>query len=475
MKKHLKNTLYYAAAIAIGKGISFLMIPIITRQIPIDEYGVLEIIMALCDIGSIMLGLGLAESLYRFAGTASSITEKKKVAANLFSLSLYLCIVFIVIGQLLTPYIHSLLPAEIDIINIRIVMVTLALTSCIMIPLSWLRMQDRAALFLALSAGKAVMQTGLILLFLYYDMGITAILLGGLITDLILVGILIYLQWKDTKISFSYQSLYKFVPYSFPLIIAGIAEFFLGSCNRFILAANVSIETLAIYGIAAKFALATALLIEPFNMWWIPRRFQTLSEDNGKIQSAYAVNIGLAYIIAVSLFIAIIGPICVILLTPEPYHAATQYIPIMSFIMGVHYSTNIINIGCYIHKNTILPTAINIFSAVVAITAYMWLIPIYGIEGAIIAALIAYVTRFFIFYFTSQYYVSIPYAVKRLLLLLLVYACSVLYIQQYQGLWVSYILNGGITISLLIILMAAMDMTPIKFANCRKYYARQKQ
>ena len=64
MRKSIyRETLLYALALILGKGISLLMIPIVTGRLSPAEYGELEILVTVADLGSIVLGLGLADTL----------------------------------------------------------------------------------------------------------------------------------------------------------------------------------------------------------------------------------------------------------------------------------------------------------------------------------------------------------------------------------------------------------------------------
>ncbi|MDA1378993.1 hypothetical protein PCI56_02915 [Plesiomonas shigelloides subsp. oncorhynchi] len=44
------------------------MLPVFTRYLSPAEYGQLEVLLALVNIGTLLLGLGLVDALYRFAG-----------------------------------------------------------------------------------------------------------------------------------------------------------------------------------------------------------------------------------------------------------------------------------------------------------------------------------------------------------------------------------------------------------------------
>ena len=68
LSRVMRHALLYGSSIALMKGISLLMLPFIAQQLSTDQFGRLEVAGSLAVIGSIMIGLGLEDSLYRFAG-----------------------------------------------------------------------------------------------------------------------------------------------------------------------------------------------------------------------------------------------------------------------------------------------------------------------------------------------------------------------------------------------------------------------
>ena len=60
------NILYYALAILSLKGISLVMMPIMTRYLSVSDYGMLNFLVSIASMLSIVLSLGLSELLYRF-------------------------------------------------------------------------------------------------------------------------------------------------------------------------------------------------------------------------------------------------------------------------------------------------------------------------------------------------------------------------------------------------------------------------
>ncbi len=410
MHKHSRTILQtaaYALAIALSKGVSLVMLPIITHALPLAEYGRLELWVACADIGSVILGFGLVDALLRFASSDSS--KPKAQASIIFGISMMVACGGLALGQFFaTPLLH-VLPAGLPETEFRILLATLALTACVQIPLLWLRMQDKALHYCGLFAGKAILQAGLIIFTLELGYGVAGILFAGLAADIVLTVILAIMQYRDTGIRFSWNATRKILPYNAPLMIGGLAGCMLGSFDRMILVPMVGADAVAHYALAGKFALMVALAAEPFNMWWFARRFAVLNEQGGALTTARTIVMGSTYIACAAFGIALVAPWMILFLTPESYHPAAMWVPFLCGLAALHAITNLVTVGTYIGKTGLLPTYINYFSAFIAFAGYMLLIPSFGVAGAVGATYIAYIVRFICFFTASQKRAYIPY------------------------------------------------------------------
>ena len=462
MEKHINQAMIYAAAIAFTKGISILMVPFVTRYLSTAEYGVLEILISIADLGSIVLGLGLTDTLFRFAGAQDSKKEKAHLCASVFGLSLCIALISIPITQLFAPLIAGSFAIAVDLWDVRLILFTLTLTGCIQVPLGWMRMQNQAWRFFQLMVAKGLLQAMLIVGLMINGMGVTAIIMGGAIIDILFTLILTIIQYRTTGIHFDPRWNKKLIAYGGPLIIVGIAGFVMGSLDRWFLANHITPDKLAEYGLAAKFGMITFLLVEPFNMWWFPRRFNVLYGENGIAKSTLVVNIGVSFTIFMAACIAIGGPIAVYLLTPPSYHGAMLYIPALALITALNVISNIMNIGAYAQKTGVVPALINIGSAVVALIGYIYLIPLYGVNGTLIATVTAFFVRFLLFYVISQKKIYLPYASVKL---------SLIAIMAIGGGWtlmplisspLQYFLYGTVFLLVLLFTIAALQLIPLQ-------------
>ena len=462
----------YGSALGISKAVSLLMVPVFTRFLEPADYGRLDILQTLADLFSIVIGLGLADTLFRFSGAAKSEQERRRVAANIFGMALVVGVVSLILTQLAAPAIAAALPGGVTVIQTRLILGNLALGGIMLVSLSMLRMLDFAGWFFAGSVGWVVIQAALGVLLLSLGFGITGVLAAGLTGAMLLAVALIVWQLRHTGVRLEAGKCREFAAYGAPLIFVGISGFVLGSFDRWILADAVGAARMAEYTLAAKFGLITAVLIQPFDLWWLPRRFAVLGEPGGAERIAGTIGIGVTIVVIAAVCVATAGPILIGLLTPESYHGAIRYVPWMALIAALHSTTTMFNIGCYSGRTTTWPVVIDGVAAVVAATGYFLLIPRFGAHGAIAATVLALGLRLLATYWISQTVVRLPYPVFRLFLVALA-GIGVITAMQMLSASGSLIAAGTAGIVGLALFAAALRLMPLPASLIRRALAPQ--
>ena len=413
----LKQSILYGISIALMKGVSLLILPFIAHQLSTAEFGRLEVISTLAIIGSILVGMGLEDTLFRFAGGAATKQQQDHIASEIFSLGLLITVIALICGWFAANTLADWIPGNPSLYEVRLVLCVLALEGCIAIPLGWLRMNNRALSFFVASCGRALLQAVLVVVFLYLDRGVAGILEAGLIAAIAQTLLLSYWQLRDTGLHFSLQTGRRSLIYSLPIVGSGLLAFALNGLDRWILAENTSLADVAEFAIAAKFALATVLLLQPFGMWWSPRRFTVLNETHGREKVTRFVTLGAGLALLTAVWVGLLSPALISWLLPESYTNAGQYVLGLVAIMLLKELVELFNIGCFIGKTTTCQFIINLVAAVVGITAMLLLTPDYQVWGVILSLLLAQSIRLLLFYKASQYFLALNYPVASLLLL----------------------------------------------------------
>ena len=413
----MSQTLLYGFSIAIMKGISILMLPFIATQLSQEAFGRLEVLASFAVIGSILVGLGLEDTLYRFAGQAGSPDARKQVAARVFGFALTAGAILLILAWFSAASLVKWLPGGITTYEIRLILLVLALEGAIAVPMGWLRMQDRALVFFTSSISRAAIQAGLILVMLQPGDDITAVLEAGLIAATLQATALFCLQVRDTGISLRLGKSGSLIHYSLPIVGSGLIAFALNGLDRWIIADQVGLVAVAEYGVASKFALAAVLLLQPFSMWWSPKRFQVIAGADGKRAAVRIIGVGISLCLIICVGVASAAPIIISLLMPADYVLAATYTVGLVLAMTLREICELVNIGCYLNRSTMTQLWINLLGSMIGLAVMLALVGQQGVWGVIAALITSQAVRLVLFFRASQSFERLEYPLGRLALL----------------------------------------------------------
>lgn len=426
----LKNMALYGSSIVLMKGVSLFMLPYIANHISQHELGRLELLSTFAMILSVALGLSLHEALYRFAGAEQDPHQKRRITGEIFTLTMIVGAIALPIIWLLSPFISEWKPEYADTIELELLLMPLAFEGMVAVVLASLRMREKAQLFFYLTTGRALLQAALTVIVLYQGYGVTAILFAGFISAALQVVVLVYLQTKQNKKVHNTAYLFNKVmmtlciPYCLPLMASGLVAFGLNGFERWVLAENTSLSDLALYAVALKFALALTLLMQPFCMWWMPKRFDYL-QSRGKEITAKMTQSSLVLLCGLTVLVCYLAPVLIEWLMPASYQQAKTIAVALIIVSAIKELNELINLGALAEKQTKKLLWINTLATGLGMIAILILTPIYGVSGVISSLILAQTIRVILTFILSQSAHPLPYSLGKLSVLLLITSVSI--------------------------------------------------
>lgn len=406
----LRAAALYAAAIAVAKGLSLAVLPVLTAHLSPAEFGRLELLASAAEIAALLLGAGLVDTLYRFATGA----EARARAAAALGLALAASGLGLLLVLPLAAPIGTALPIAASAAEVALLGIAVAMGPVIAVGLAWQRMQGRAGRHAGVEIGRAVLQAGLgVGLVAAAGWGLAGVLAAGALAAVLAAAWLLRAMLAEVGLRLAPRAWGRMLAYGLPLTAGGLCAFALGTADRWILAGAVPAEALGQYALAAKLALVAAFLTQPFELWWYPRRLGLLAAPGGAMRSARAVGAGAALVLLAAGLAAVAGPAVIRLATPPAYHGAAALVPFLAAAIALQSLGSLLNVGCYTGRTGALPLLANGIAAVVALAGYVLLVPRVGVAGAIAATLAAQAVRLGVFLHLSQRRAPLPHRLGR--------------------------------------------------------------
>lgn len=388
----MKHTLLYAVSIGLSNGVSLLMLPWLASQLTVEDFGVLQLLALMVSIGSVICAFAMTEALYRFVSGPNSVNcvHFLWIRVNRLTLAgLGLCI-------LALPFIED---AQIRL-WIALAGLTTVLEGQISFPMAWLRMQDRSGQFARIALSKVALQTALTIIFVSAGYGVSGMLVAGLVAILMQALALRQAMLPVTQVCPSPVS--GWVRHCAPLTGSGLLAIALFSMERAYIGHFDSLAEVGRYSVAAKFGLALAFLLQPYGMWFFPKRFELSHRQNetlNELAQGTAVGVYLLGFAAFSILLTV--PNFVFWLLPEDYWGGMAYLLPVIIAMAAKELSEYANFGLWkASAGTLLK--INVASTLMA-TASMIIAGVYfGGVGIAYALAMASCLRTFWIYHSAQ-------------------------------------------------------------------------
>lgn len=407
-RSHLRSTakhgIIYSVGVILSRLIGFVMIPIYTRVLQPDDYGVLEILSLTTDVVAMLAGFGIGLAVIRTLYRYDTPAERHLVAS---SAAILLLVGFGLLGLLGITFakpLASLLLGDAWGSSgdglVRLTVVGMALGSMLEVPLAMLRANQRSADVVLVGLARLVISVTLnIVLVVWLRMGVAGVLWSTLLTSGFVGGVLTFRLVREAGIGFSSTVARQLVSFGAPLAIWNLASFVMHYSDRYFLRTFGSLEDVGLYSLSYKMAMLLSLFVAgPFSEIWIPK---SLEIDRAEGAGAPVVLRGIIgyyniLLVTVALGIALFAGDAIRLATGAAFHAAAKPVPLLLFAMVLFSYRAIGQLGALIRGRSDLIAVSTVVAASSAIAFNFLLIPRFGVFGAAGATAIAFTIEFLV-------------------------------------------------------------------------------
>ncbi len=388
---------------------SLISYPILTRIFTQSEYGLLALISNSLSLLVSTSKVGMQNAAIRFypeyatpdQGRALRSTLVLAPLVNGFGLALLACLI-----AWWTP--SSVLPFDVKQV-IVVASPIVALEAAKMLLLNFLRAGRRSGRYATLSTidkyGQMGSSIGVLILL---HRGLVGFYAGWLAWNLCLVGALLLGDVKARSFSlaaFDRDVLRKALVFSGPLVFMELGGLVLTYGDRYIIAKYMGTSPTGVYAAAYNFTMAIQnLLIIPLNSIIFPwaseiwtKHSKEEAADFGTKMLNYFFVVGVAVFLGVSV---LREPIMAVFASSK-YNEAARLLPPLIAAQVLFGLYQIVSLGLFLVKRTTVMAGQIVVATIFNIGVNFWMVPHYGLMGAALATLLAYVLLVVIASFSS--------------------------------------------------------------------------
>jgi O-antigen/teichoic acid export membrane protein len=377
---------------------SLIILPIVTRNLSVEYYGIL--VQAIVTVGLIPLisGLGLPGAMVRFMAAEK---DRKRIQEGFYSVFIVLvgtgALTMTIMLALADSIASVLFGGRGDIVRIVAVIVLFECINSSMF--NYFRTFQQIKSYAGAMIAQTLLFMGLLVGALLMGYGLVgasyAILVSRVIMLVLMVGVIAH-EIGARRPDFSV--LREYLDYSVPYIPYDLSDWLLSSSDRYLIAGLLGLAFVGYYNPAYSIAMIVLIMVSPLRFLLPP----TLSKlyDEGRLEEvkkylSYSMKYFLLLAIPAAVGLGILAlPWLEVLTTPEIASNGYLVTPIVAIGM-IFYGGNVMAHQVLIlKKKTKLIGGIMITAAIVNIVLNIIILPIFGILGAAYATVVAYVLAF---------------------------------------------------------------------------------
>ncbi|MBZ5638240.1 MAG: oligosaccharide flippase family protein [Acidobacteriia bacterium] len=461
LKSLSKQTIVYGGGLLLKRGIGFFMIPVYTRYMNPEEYGLLEILELTGFIAAFFIGFGMLQAVYRFHSDVEGADAQRRVKANAI-------MTVVVMGGAVTagllaasPWIARISGGKTELAPLVVLLVLGVFANEIgQLLLGFFRVEARPVAYVVYSLSSTAVSLTLNVVFLVgLAMGVRGILLSTLISAVLLVVVLMAGFVRAGGFRADFALIRQMFVYCLPFIPTGLMAFTVNFSDRYFLRVFTDMGTVGIYALGYKLGMIGGFLVgTPFGLVWKAQAFEIAKEPNAQATYARVMTYYSGALLAVCAVLSISAREIVALMAAPEYARAAAIVPIVAWATVFLTLDPMVQVGILLKKRTVWLPVIYAGTMAINIGLNFLLIPRMGMMGAAWATVAALFFQVAAGCFVAYRLYPIRYEWRRLMAMV----AGVLVAQALAGIVPQRAIAGSLALKgvLLAVLAAALLALP---------------
>lgn len=290
--KLLSNILIYGGITGVSRMLPLILLPFYLSVISITDFGRIEVLISLYNLLIIFGSLQMETAIQRYMYHVE----------NKVNFTYTICIIILILS-VITSIIVSMFSTDLSILlfesdsqsrNIIIIAINTVLFNISTILLIHFRYTDKEKIFSILTLSQVIISSVVTYILVVIEKtGIQGYIIGLGSGWLFVLIVSLPIIFRKQCLAFETTFIKKSFDFSIPQIPARFGSFFVQFGNRFVTLALLGAQSVAILGVANKFAAIFQLIYIAFNMAWNPYLYK--NENNENLEKN--INVILKYLI----------------------------------------------------------------------------------------------------------------------------------------------------------------------------------
>ena len=415
-KKLFKNSFIFILGDVLNKFVPFFMLPILTRYLTPEDYGIISIFTVTISILAVFVGLSVHGAINVNFFKLKKDNLKEYIGNTMIILNISMILVFILVF-IFAPYIVERLKIEKEWLFIAVILAFAQFLTTINM-LLWTA-EQRPKPYSIYQVSQTLVTTSLsLILVVGFSMGwkgqLLAMTMSILVFSIISFTFIVkrgYLLFKVNK-----EYIEDALKFGIPLIPHALGNWVITGADRIMLVSLVGTMATGIYTVGYQFGLIIGVIVSAFNKAWSPYLFKILSSSPTEIEKLKIVKFTYFYfvfILTFSLFFSYVANLFIPYFLGEKFIQSSQYVIYFAFAFAFNGMYLMITNYIFYEKKTHILASLTFFTAILHMVLLYLLINLNGAIGAGQATLISFIISFILSWILSGRVYSMPWNIWR--------------------------------------------------------------
>jgi O-antigen/teichoic acid export membrane protein len=420
LKRLVKQSAIYGLGGIVSRLLAVLLLPLYTSYLGTTGFGKIETIVALTTVLVVVLRLGISSAFFRFYFDSTDPERRTLVVRTSFWFTMTMATAGLVAGFVLaTPLAHLLRLGD-DPWLVRAGFVGLWAQMNYEQLTSLFRVEERPVAFVTASIANIFITVGTtVLLVVGLNKGPTGAVVGNFLGTLTVYFALLAYRRYQLGLQFDRDLLRAMNRFGMPLVPSALALWAINFIDRFFVAVFKGQDEVGVYSLAVRASSVIVFLMVAFRLAWPAFAYSIEDDSVAKRTYAFVLTYLLFLCCWVSLVLGLLSPWIVQVLAPHKpaFYRASEAIGILAFAGTAYAGYTVLAIGIGRARRTQFNWIVTGAAALLNVVLNLALIPPYGMMGAAISTVAAYVAMFIGMTWNAQRVWPVPYQWRRVVTL----------------------------------------------------------
>jgi O-antigen/teichoic acid export membrane protein len=415
IQRLVKHSAIYGVGGFVQRALAVLLLPVYLRYLSPSDYGAIETLIALSLIIFTLLRAAIQNSFFRFYFDSDDAAYRARIVRTSFWSTMAAATAALVAGLLLAEPISEALFATDDHVNlVRAAFLGLWATMNYDQLTALFRVEERSISFSVASVANVLLTIAItILLVVVYEQGPIGVIIGNFSGTLAVWAVLLGYRRFQLALEFDTALFRRMLAFGWPFVPSAVALAAIDFNDRFFLVKLEGADDVGVYALGVRIAAVLVFFLWAFRLAWPAFAYSITDDDEARRTYGYV----LTYVVAAGVWVAtglsLLSPWLVRLLGPPEYQDASRVVAPLCFAAVAFGAYVVVVISIGRARRMASNFVITGTAALLNVVLNVLLIPPYGIRGAAVATLSAYVAMFAGMAWKAQRVFPVPYQWRR--------------------------------------------------------------